>query len=163
MGRERQHHPIQPPQPSPAADRELLPPRFWGVSFAFPKDFSPDFPAAPPRSPRLTCTGEVPALDGVARAGVHPAGGFGVVAVKDKDKDKRGCQDPGGVQKPLPLHRHHGDTSPAKRGDSREEGTPKKGEISTTGEVSMPWDRGLRNPFPSLVTRGNVSSQTRSS
>lgn len=37
-------------------------------------------------SPFLTGTGEVPTLDGVTCAGVHPARGLGLVAVKDKEQ-----------------------------------------------------------------------------
>lgn len=47
----------------------------------------------------LTGAGEVPALDGVAGAGVHPARGLGLVAAKHTE---RGCQHPWG---PLPIAR----------------------------------------------------------
>lgn len=43
----------------------------------------------------LTGAGEVPALDGVTRAGVHPARGLGLVAVKDK---VGGSEHPGGLR-----------------------------------------------------------------
>lgn len=38
------------------------------------------------RAPFLTGAGEMPALDGVTCAGVHPARGLGLVAVKDKEQ-----------------------------------------------------------------------------
>lgn len=93
---------------------------FGGVSCAFPEDFTPHFPPLTPQEPgpSLTCAGEVPALDGVTRAGVHPAGGFGVVAARDKDRGA--VSTPEGALRPLPTPGqgswHHGEFSSQTRG-----------------------------------------------
>lgn len=123
------HQPPNPPQ--------LLLAQLWGVCFAFPGDFTPHFPTVAPQEPglSLTCAGEVPALDGVARARVHPARGFGVVAVKDKDRGD--VSTPGGLRSPLPIAgegswHHRGLLQPKERilGTERnwDSGDPKKGE-----------------------------------
>lgn len=135
--------PFKVSQPSPAA-RQLLLAQLFGVSTAFLEDFN----STPPDSDQclgraeskrrdpglsLTGTGEVSALDGVARAGVHPARGLGLVAAKDKEW---GCQHPRGPREPLPISgegslQHRGLFQP-KGGDFRE-----RGEQHPSG-----WDSG---------------------
>ena len=95
------------PQPSPAA-RQLLLAQLFGVSIAFLEDFTPHLQIvisvwggqranAETQEPSLTSAGEVPALDGVACAGVHPARGLGLITAKDKEW---GCQHPRGPKEP---------------------------------------------------------------
>lgn len=98
------------PQLSPAA-RQLLLAQLFRVSIAFLEDFTPHLQILVgvwgwQRANRetwelsLTGAGEVPALDGVACARVHPARGLGLIAAKDKE---RGCQQLRGPREPLPI------------------------------------------------------------
>lgn len=98
------------PQPSPAG-RQLLLTQLFGVSIAFLEDFAPHLQIlvsvqggqranVETRDPTLTGAGEVPTLDGVACARVHPARGLGLIAAKDKEW---GCQRLGGPREPLPI------------------------------------------------------------
>lgn len=99
--------------PTPPAARQLLLAQLFGASIEFLEDFTPHLQIlisaqagqranAETQEPSLTGAGEVPALDGVACAGVHPARGLCLVAVKDKEW---GYQHPWGPREPHPVAR----------------------------------------------------------
>lgn len=92
--------------------------------------------------PSLTSTGEVPALDGVACAGVHPARGLGLIAVEDKE---RGCQHPGS---PFPSP---GVTFPDKGMEGSGFSIHQAGAAVTQGEKGGKRDEGAIGKQPSGV------------